>query len=58
MVIDIAAYDVQGPCQTWSGLEGGGGGGVALLLNCTTWGPAPKASDEFSTTPGRLINIY
>ena len=23
MVIDIAAYDVQGPCQAWSGLERG-----------------------------------
>ena len=45
MVIDIVAYDVQGPCQAWSGLEKGG---VALLLNCTTWGPAAQASDEFS----------
>ena len=26
MVIDIAAYDVQGHCQAWSGLERGGGG--------------------------------
>ena len=41
MVIDIAAFDVQGPCQAWSGLARGC---VALLLNCTTWGPAPKAS--------------
>ena len=29
------------PCQAWSGLEMGC---VALLLNCTTWGSAPKAS--------------
>ena len=28
MVIDIAAYDVQGPCQAWSDLERGC---VALL---------------------------
>ena len=54
MVIDIAAYDVQGPCQAWSGLERG----CVALLTCTTWGPAPKASDEFSTTLGRLKNIY
>ena len=41
MGIDIAAYDVQGPCQAWSGLEREG---VALLQNYTTWGPARKAS--------------
>ena len=23
MVIEIAAYDVQGPCQAWSGLKRG-----------------------------------
>ena len=32
MVIDIAAYDVQGPCQAWSGLERGGGGGPPSKL--------------------------
>ena len=43
MVIDIVAYDVLvKPGLVWKR------GGVALLLNCTTRGPAAKASDEFS----------
>ena len=33
MGVDIPAYDVQGPCQAWSGLEREG---VVLLQNCAT----------------------
>ena len=30
-------FDVQGPCQGWSGK-----GVSGPPSNCTTWGPAPK----------------